>query len=649
MLSKRNTGTMCESRETAFWGVILEKKKGYFLITGIISFFLYLICLSRPLISGITFPKWNYLYQTWVLVMVMAWLIMSWEKGRLKLLKTNITLPLILLSFFILLSVSQSVNLYRSFKFLWQFSSYVLLFYVVINNIKSSRQVNILISCMLSAGLLVSLYGFFQYFWGLEMTREFVAQHPDVVPSSPHFQTRLMSNWIFSTFVYQNALAGYLLINIPLALSFLIITRNYFLKAGFLLTLLCMITALFMSYSKAGWCICVFLLFLYGLMFIFLKNSQWRSEHNRKIRIVFLILLLGVTALVAVNPSGRLGLDTFSGSMVTRLRYWQAAIGMIRERPFLGFGPDCFGSVYARFKPVLAEETQMAHNNYIQMWTDSGIFAFLSFLWLWAAFYKNGLIKLFKRETDPDAKIEERDRIILLGLLTGIIGFLLHGLVDFSLHVAGIATQVFVMMGLVFIITRKKYIVLKISSTWRMVLVVITAGLTLFTCYNLGSLVRSEIYSDFAQSFMKEKKHEKAERFIRKSLKDNEHRSELYYYLAKIDEAKLDNKIKANKRVTLKEINKVLDLCRETIRRNPNMAHYHYQLSLYYWKYRRLVPLNTEDFTARSLAEIKKAIELYPTKCFYRRQLARLYNLLNQPDKAQEQIKQAEYLKKLTI
>jgi len=624
------------------------------LITVIITFFLCAICLTRPLISGITFPNWNFIYQIVIVVMLMAWLIMSWEKGRLTLVRTGVDLPLILLSVFVLLSVSRSVDLYRSLKFVLQFISYVILFYIVVNNIRDRKKIYLLSACFITAAVLVSLYGFYQYFWGLELTREFIARHPEMAPASSNFTTRLMSNWIFSTFVYQNALAGYLIISIPLALSFLIIIRKAYLKSALLLSVVFMMTALFMTYSKAGWAICILLLFLYAGLFILIKDRQWRHKNRKIIGCVFLLILLGVIVLAVINPSGRLGGSGISGSFRTRWEYWEASWAMIRERPFLGFGPDCFGSVYSKFKPVLAEETQMAHNNYLQMWTDSGVFAFICFIWLWFAFCKKGFTGLFISGEKEEKTVE--DNIILLGLVTGVTGFLLHSLLDFSLYVPGITTQVFIMMGMGIFISHNrnnnkksaardgtKCITKKITTEMKIPLIIFTAGVALFACFYLARLLRAEIFSGIANGYIKTNEPDKAGNFLKQALKNNKLKSELYYLMAKLEEGKLETKIKTHEPLALKHINTTLYYYREAIRRNSYMPYYHYQLSLFLWKY-RVLPGKEKEFEQGALYEIKQAVDLYPTKPFYWRQLSELYKILGQFQKAKEQINQAEYL-----
>lgn len=75
-----------------------------------------------------------------------------------------------------------------------------------------------------------------------------------------------------------------------------------------------------------------------------------------------------------------------------RLFYWEITLKAIKERPFLGFGPESFSRVYfEKQAKVLSEErvnppnvlqpNLWAHNDFLQIWLEYGIFAFLLFLY----------------------------------------------------------------------------------------------------------------------------------------------------------------------------------------------------------------------------------------------------------------------------
>ena len=66
-------------------------------------------------------------------------------------------------------------------------------------------------------------------------------------------------------------------------------------------------------------------------------------------------------------------------SMEARLIYWQAALQIVRQHPVLGTGPGTFGPAYKQILPPNAEWARLAHNDYLEQASDSGIIGFLTF------------------------------------------------------------------------------------------------------------------------------------------------------------------------------------------------------------------------------------------------------------------------------
>jgi O-antigen ligase len=107
----------------------------------------------------------------------------------------------------------------------------------------------------------------------------------------------------------------------------------------------------------------------------------WRSKN--KIMVLVLLLLLVAPALYLVRDSYISRLETITShedsSSQGRLMYWKAAVRMWRDHPMFGVG---FGT--ANFETLLSSylgknDTHVAHNTYLQVLADSGIFAAILF------------------------------------------------------------------------------------------------------------------------------------------------------------------------------------------------------------------------------------------------------------------------------
>src|SRR6185503_16088292 len=72
---------------------------------------------------------------------------------------------------------------------------------------------------VLGGFVVVLAIGWEQHFGGLERTRRFFYEQPDWQGYPPEFLKKISSNRIFSTLVYPNALAGAILLLLPMLLA----------------------------------------------------------------------------------------------------------------------------------------------------------------------------------------------------------------------------------------------------------------------------------------------------------------------------------------------------------------------------------------------------------------------------------------------
>jgi O-antigen ligase len=108
---------------------------------------------------------------------------------------------------------------------------------------------------------------------------------------------------------------------------------------------------------------------------------------------------------------------------------------MIRENPFLGKGIGTFMDHFARYTNIYPA---YAHNCYLQIWAESGIFSLLSFIIFIGAVLYSG-IKKFLATKD----------FLLLGFISGLMGFLAHTLFDVDLYSLRLAMLFWVWVGLI--------------------------------------------------------------------------------------------------------------------------------------------------------------------------------------------------------
>ena len=281
--------------------------------------------------------------------------------------------------------------------------------------------------CLAAALAGVIALGFEQRFGGLAATRKMMLEQSGG-QLAPELLARLERGRIFSTLVYPNALAGALLLLLPTG----VVTAWEMLRTrGRALALaaagglgLAGLACLGWSGSKAGWLLAL------GLGAL----AWWRTPLARGLRAAVLAAaLVAGLGLFVLRYGERLAEPT---SVVARFEYWRAAGRAAMERPLFGLGPGGFKDFFARTKPPEAEMARLAHNDFLQQASDSGLPGALAY----AVFVVGGLLWLAPRAwRDGDL----RQRAVWLGLL----GWFAQGLVEFGLYLPATAWTAFALLG----------------------------------------------------------------------------------------------------------------------------------------------------------------------------------------------------------
>jgi O-antigen ligase len=268
-----------------------------------------------------------------------------------------------------------------------------------------------------------------QRFGGLEATRKMIMETAATTRFPPEYIARINSNRVFGTLVYPNALAGAILLLLPLAIvAAWDFGARWGKRAAIALAIVAAgagIGVLVASGSKAGWLLAM------GMAFL----ALWHAPFGRTFR-VSLAVGTAVAGLAAFGFLYAERLSRGATSVSARFDYWSAAARGFFERPILGHGPGSFKRVYARLKDPESEMAQLAHNDYLQQATDSGFPGFLAYTaFVWGAL--GWLYRKRKLWNDP-----LRGAVAL-----GLAGWFAQGFVEFGLYIPATAWCAFALLG----------------------------------------------------------------------------------------------------------------------------------------------------------------------------------------------------------
>ena len=611
----------------------LEKILDFITIAGITG-----ILFVRPLVSGIVYPGSNCRFLIAIVVLFFVTFLRKIVSTRITI-RINVFLVLnCLFLVWALVSSFSSINKYESLLFLLQFGGYFLLYFVLLNTDISEKNLQIITGSIVAAGILVSFYGIHQFVFGLKQVQQWahIYLNMDALPDS--FESRLHSLRVFSTFVYPNALGGYLILILPLTVLFystlLTVDRGRKIK-GFLIVLISMtissvllvepwmnvvaavtflifpvlpVISLLLSVSK-GAIVSFSLAILVSCFFLF-RKEQWMKY------LVFLIVgLLVATAffysVIEHDFVWKRLFDTFQ----KRVQYWIASADIIKEWPVWGTGPGTFGNIYGAYKLPGAEETRMAHNNYLQVANETGIIGGVLFLAMWCSVLVLGMRVVKERI------IQQKKWWLAAGFWIGLAAFFVHNLFDFDLYVPGIALTAWVFAALLFGQGRcyRELRLPRIGSMGKIVAILSVWGISIVLILMSRNVLLENTLKEKGRMYLQKKDWLNAQLCFREAINRMPLDSQNYYFLSRIA-------------VVHGNSNDAISYQKKVVSLNPFSSMMHYSLAQIYRQY--YTEANRKEYIQHHL---EKAVNCFPTKDFYHLELGAFLESVGAYENAEEQ------------
>ncbi len=419
---------------------------------GIIEMGLVSLIIFTPLAFG-TVQVWSItVVHLITLAVLAAWLIKMNTLGKFKLVKTPLDLPILLFLGIAVITTLTSIYPHTSKIGLYKIINYVLLYYLVVNNIKDSRQIKRIATLVVLVGTSLALYGLFNYFSGIEKIYT--------------LDKKYYLGMLTSTYVNHNHIGGYFELAIPLGIGLVLANqylpgrrrRSKILPAAFVSVMLIavtfiMITALVFTYSRGTWIGFLGSMIALGMIisFRFKIFRDWSRLKKWGVLAVLALIIISASLLVPDKVKQRAAtMFKFQEGKVTfnvesaggRLIVYENTLQMIKKYPFLGTGPGTFVHVYPRYRnPGFRIFMNAVHNDYLQYGQEMGIFGLGSFFLLLALFFKKNLSLL---KTLNDKYLQG----LTLGFLVSIIAIGIHSLGDFNLQIPANALLFWIILAL---------------------------------------------------------------------------------------------------------------------------------------------------------------------------------------------------------
>ena len=468
---------------------------------------------------------------------------------------------------------------------------------------------------LLCSAVFVAVNGIYQYMYGLDEMRQFIdidaLKKSAILYKNTDLQKyalylRLISDRIFSTFVYPNSLAGYLCMIIPFAfelfrfdkdrLKFIYIRTvvisaiilffwffmqfyTHFIPIAFLGALFFPVTlfiALLLTLSKGGFLTITVFLVIFSIV---LMKNRFKFSKKKIVTVIFIILfMMSVLAKFTLH----LNLKSFNA----RIKYWQAVKTMVAEKPLTGFGIGSFGSVYPKYREIDSEETQFAHNIYLQHASELGVLGSTFFVLMF-------LIPLFKFLFLN----KNRNDIFYSACGFSLLTFCVHGLVDFDFSIPVIAFYAFFMVG--YLGKYENEYLVKIPFFKYIIVLLVIALFFMFK--TVTYYLDAQAHFNAAHYIFNERKdHKKAFEHLREAQKLDSANSAIDFLMGSIY-------------VSDKNYKKAIESFTQAVEKNPYRAAYHYHLGL------ALAKSGVNENKEKALFEFSEALSYNPLRVEYKK------------------------------
>jgi len=285
---------------------------------------------------------------------------------------------------------------------------FILFYFVVINSIKKKIQFRAVVFTLVSFGILVSFYGFYQY---LNQSK-----FGGVWVDTDMFQS--ISFRVYSTLDNPNVLGEYFLLVIPTAVAAFFVSKNNIMRLFYFFATGIMMVCLVLTYSRGCY---LGILFAAGVFLVLLDRR-------------FIILgILGLFMMPFVLPETIINRFLSIGNMndsSTSYRFYiyMGTINMLKDYWLSGIGPG--QSAYNKVYPYYGYNGISAphsHNTFLQVMCDTGIAGIMVFVTIIYQLYK----QLFRSYLSKRSRTE---RIYNIAFMSSLSGFFVQSVFDYTFY-----------------------------------------------------------------------------------------------------------------------------------------------------------------------------------------------------------------------
>ncbi|MDB6067961.1 MAG: O-antigen polymerase [Pedosphaera sp.] len=379
--------------------------------------------------------SWQFLVLQGLSLGVMTlWAVRLWVNERPKLLWPPICWAVLAFVGYAIVRYLQADIEYVARQELIRILIYAFLFFAIINNLHGQEHTRIITLTLVFLGMAISAYAAYQ----------FLAKSNKVWTLTSPYEGRGSG-----TFIYPNNLAGFLEMLLPLGLCFTLMGRlSHVTKILLGYASLVILVGIGVTLSRGGWVVTG--LGLVVLCCVLLSQRDYRIQ---ALVVMAALILAGVFLIPKLQVVQERAKRTFMSGHADdlRLSVWPPAFRMWEDHPWWGVGPGHFDYRFREYRPAAVQlRPSRVHNDYLNTLVDWGLVGAVLVASAWALMYW-GIFKSWRfvrGARDDFARKKSNKLAFLVGASLGLLGILLHSMLDFNMHIPANAILAVALMAL---------------------------------------------------------------------------------------------------------------------------------------------------------------------------------------------------------
>jgi putative inorganic carbon (HCO3(-)) transporter len=374
-------------------------------------------------------------YGIWIIAALLTFYVLCLKRFQ-TFKSTPLDAPLLAFTFVSALSVITSIDFKASLKE-YRSLGLIIIFYLFSQTLNNEKRIDRFLNILIVFSTIAGAYGVFQYITG----KDFLGHYLD------------RSTGFFSLYL---TFAEYMVMILCLCLGQIVyklsLKKRLFLSASVVF----MLGGLILSFSRGPW-----LGFMVAIVFLAFFRS-WKLFIILMIGAVLLFFLfyfsnLGkismlVRSIVTLNGGEGSVAQMYLQSNLERLAMWRSGFHILAENPrfiLTGLGMHALENLYPEYREegTVHENLWHLHSNFMHILVTRGVLGLTAFFCIFGIFFSR-CYKYFIKSS------HSQEKGILLGILAGVIGFLVSGLTEYSWGDTEVLMLLYCLMGISVVLGR---------------------------------------------------------------------------------------------------------------------------------------------------------------------------------------------------